>query len=265
MEYPPIRIAPETIPNVIAVPVPVVLSMPMPPESTMLEYPPIKIEPEAVPNVIAVTVPVVTSHRVTVAVPAVSLYQVARVSDTEPVREEIEAVWRDVARHGYTVPVIAFYEESGPYGCFSNFAQHAPFLFSLPECCARDEVARANLPTETLVTFAEKAIMLCKAAAMSDHLAYRRLLEARTPGGAKHIGRQITGWNQPVWDAVVCTVAREVVLQKFSQVPALTPILLLTGCQVIAEMTGRDPRWGTGIDVGHEHEHIPARYLYYPM
>merc|ERR1719282_8601 len=61
---------------------------------------------------------------------------------------------------------------------------------------------------------------------------------------------QVAPWSQSAWDRAVCTVAREVVLQKFRAVPGLDALLLGTGQAVIAEMTRNDANWGTGVDIG---------------
>jgi len=55
-------------------------------------------------------------------------------------------------------------------------------------------------------------------------------------------------------------VACEAVGQKFAALPNLAVLLLGTGHCVIAEMTRNDANWGTGIDIGHESEHHPARW-----
>ena len=46
----------------------------------------------------------------------------------------------------------------------------------------------------------------------------------------------------------MCKVAAAVTTQKFRTLPALAEVLLSTGDALLAEMTCRDPRWGTGRD-----------------
>lgn len=49
--------------------------------------------------------------------------------------------------------------------CFSNFFQHAPMTFIVPECCCSEAFkASDESPAVKGVTFSEKSIMLCKAA-----------------------------------------------------------------------------------------------------
>ena len=46
--------------------------------------------------------------------------------------------WNDVAAAGFELPTVEFYgHASGHYRSFSNFYEHAAFVFSVPECCGR--------------------------------------------------------------------------------------------------------------------------------
>ena len=55
----------------------------------------------------------------------------------------LPALWRDVTSAGYELPTVEFYSHSkGTYASFSNFFEHEPFTFAVPECCGR-----AELPT----------------------------------------------------------------------------------------------------------------------
>ena len=50
-----------------------------------------------------------------------------------------------------------------------------------------------------------------------------------------------------VWARVECSVAFQVVAQKFMKSPELQELLLREG-GLLAEMTRKDANWGTGID-----------------
>ena len=139
--------------------------------------------------------------------------------------------------------VMPFYghgKEHGEARYFSNFAQHEPFLFEFPT-----EVCAPRKPE--LCAFSEKAIMLAKAARFGDAETFEAIREAKTPMQAKKLGRQVRGFDEQSWAEVVETVAFEVVLQKFRQVPGLKEILLRTGSQIIAEASPRDTIWGIGL------------------
>lgn len=164
-------------------------------------------------------------------------------------RQDLFQVWRsgeigNMASKG----VICFYGHSSeaqrPY--FSNFWEHRGFTFQLPECCHRNDPVFKKPIRD--VEFAEKAIMLCKAARFRDYEVYDRLLHTYTPRNCKKLGRQVSNFQSDSWDEVVLTVAEEVVYQKFSKVRELTALLLETGDSIIAEATVRDLNWACGFN-----------------
>ena len=67
--------------------------------------------------------------------------------------------------------------------------------------------------------FSEKAVMLCKAAAMGDAATYREIAQASTPEAAKSLGRQVRDFSDQVWARVECSVAFQVVAQKCMKSP----------------------------------------------
>merc|ERR1719375_223640 len=101
--------------------------------------------------------------------------------------------------------VIGFYSHSargGEYKCFSNFYEQcrAPFDFVVPpEMCACALGERARV---VQCDFSEKAIMLCKAAAMGDLRSYEAIRDAETPAAAKKLGRYVENWSDEVWDRI---------------------------------------------------------------
>lgn len=119
---------------------------------------------------------------------------------------------------GKTTPgttVVQFYGHSAgkPYRWFSNFYMHEPYPFVLPACCVRP-----GWPESVPVRFAEAAIMLCKAALFDDRGAFDAMVKAANPRYVKSLGRQVEGFTEQGWAAVVLTVAYEAVHQKFTKV-----------------------------------------------
>ena len=162
---------------------------------------------------------------------------------------DLPSLWLDPATRAYALPVVEFYSgEHGEFRSFSNFYHHEPFAFVLPDFCGSPGVTLAGCSTVVYVTFAEKAVMLCKAAVMEDYVSYAAIASAATPDQAKILGRKVAPWDQSRWSLVVCDVALAVVTQKFVQVSGLADLLLSTGERLIGEMTARDKNWGTGLD-----------------
>ena len=179
------------------------------------------------------------------------------------------------------LPIIAFYQDrkGNQWREFSNFYQHKDhgFDFVLPqelldtslgidrdESQQQQQKQRREQLFEPIVhcEFSEKAIMLCKAAVMGNSQSYKRIANSKTPMEAKQLGRQITPWNDKVWETVVCGVAVSVIRQKFStKVPALQDVLLETGDKILCEATAGDKRWACGISIKMPKVYeVPARW-----
>jgi hypothetical protein len=71
---------------------------------------------------------------------------------------------------------------------------------------------------------------------------------SRYPMYAKMLGRRIQGVDHLLWDRVVCSVARHVIMTKFRAIPWLASLLLGTNDAVLAEATRYDTVWGIGLD-----------------
>jgi len=141
-------------------------------------------------------------------------------------------------------------QQMTPFCCFSNFYDEQAFLFELPaELCALS-LKLDDADRKVMCDFSEKAIMLCKAAVMGDLEIYQQILVAETPNEAKQLGRRIADFDDDLWNQVVCSVAFEVVWQKFSKIRSLQAVLLQTGDRLIVEATRADKVWGIGIDKG---------------
>eukprot|EP00931_Biecheleriopsis_adriatica_P050067 TRINITY_DN28981_c0_g2_i1.p1 TRINITY_DN28981_c0_g2~~TRINITY_DN28981_c0_g2_i1.p1 ORF type:complete len:485 (+),score=79.93 TRINITY_DN28981_c0_g2_i1:75-1529(+) len=159
--------------------------------------------------------------------------------------------------------VLGFYGhgvKAGDFKCFSNFYDQSqtPFDFVVPPAFC----SFALLDVERVVRcdFSEKAIMLCKAAAMGDRDSFEAMKVSQTPAHVKSLGRSVKHFDDAVWNQIVCAVAFEVVYQKFSKTNGLAELLLGTGCQLIAEATRNDRNWGIGIDVGDPLVQQPSKW-----
>ena len=156
--------------------------------------------------------------------------------------------------------ILGFYghHERQVNGCFSNFAA-TTFSFELPAGLLPPGSDATKFPSKVTVEFSEKAIMLCKAAAMGDSASYHQIARAGSPDIAKRLGRKVVPFDDARWQMLVCHVAREVVYQKFSKLPPLREHLLATGSQILAEATRNDRIWGIGLNT-NEDISVPARW-----
>merc|ERR1712187_244603 len=144
--------------------------------------------------------------------------------------------------------------------CFSNFYNEHPFVFELPpELCAPG-FKLSEKDRNVKCDFSEKAIMLCKAAVMGDFDIYQKVAAAETPNEAKQLGRRIPDLDAALWNHVVCSVAFEVVWQKFHKIRPLQAVLLETRDSLITEATRADNVWGIGIDKGDTRIYRPSEW-----
>ena len=156
--------------------------------------------------------------------------------------------------------VVAFFGEGEAWGCFSNFYSNGhDFEFVVPQ-----ELFAAGFRTQTERTvkcaFAEKAVMLCKAAVMGDDETFALIVAASTPDDAKKLGRAIKGFSQALWDEVVCSVAFEVIFQKFQKQPEVREVLLMTADAVLAETSPWDGIWGIKMAANDPRVRAPSQW-----
>jgi len=128
--------------------------------------------------------------------------------------------------------VIYFYRAEQPYGCFSNFSDHAIVL---------DD--RHWQTTEHFYQ-AHKFDP-------SDPLAgawFAQIAAADSPAIAAHIGRSHPEHYRPDWDRVKIPIMYRAVRQKFLTHPAIRQVLLDTGEAMLVENSPVDYFWGCGTD-----------------
>ncbi|CAK3759188.1 Hypothetical predicted protein [Lecanosticta acicola] len=94
----------------------------------------------------------------------------------------------------------------------------------------------------------EQYMMYHKALLMGDEKVAGRILEAETPAKAKKLGREVTGFDQAVWDRNMDQVVEEGNFWKFRHNEKLGKVLLGTGDRKIVETSPNDRLWGIGFN-----------------
>ena len=176
--------------------------------------------------------------------------------------------------------VVLFYghTEAAQQPWFSNFYQHPPIRFVIPEWCG------VHGGKETVVSFSEKSLMLCKASLMGDTDTFRAIEVSDTPDKVKRLGRQVHPWDEERWQAHVCDIATHVISTKFVSLPRslvssrlhvfslarmtlgfcawcrLQRYLLATGERAIAEAAPHDRMWGIGLDARNPDAQQPHKW-----
>ncbi len=94
---------------------------------------------------------------------------------------------------------------------------------------------------------AEHYMMWRKALLFDDASTAGRVLAASSPGEAKALGRQVSGFEDSAWVSARLEIVVAGNLAKFSQDPALRSYLLGTGSRVLVEASPLDRVWGIGL------------------
>ena len=94
-------------------------------------------------------------------------------------------------------------------------------------------------------------MMYFKALLMGDDAIAEKIYASQTPREAKALGRQVSNFDQDVWNANCDGVVERANFLKFSQNLRLKDILLGMGNREIVETSPNDRVWGIGFDTEH--------------
>lgn len=95
----------------------------------------------------------------------------------------------------------------------------------------------------------EQYMMHRKALCFDDREIAFRILNADDPAEMKRLGRQVSNYDESVWNGVRQIVVYEGLRAKFSQDELLARRLLSTGEQLLAECAVKDRIWGIGLSM----------------
>jgi ribA/ribD-fused uncharacterized protein len=108
---------------------------------------------------------------------------------------------------------------------------------------------------------AEHYMMWRKALLFDDPSTASRVLAASSPGAAKALGRQVSGFAESTWVASRMEIVVTANLAKFGQDPALRSYLLGTGSRVLVEASPLDRVWGIGLEASDPRAADPSSWL----
>lgn len=108
---------------------------------------------------------------------------------------------------------------------------------------------------------AEHYMMWRKALLFDDVDVASRVLAASSPGEAKALGREVSGYSEEKWVSSRLEIVIEGNLAKFGQDPALRDFLLGTGSRVLVEASPLDRVWGIGLTADDPRALDPASWL----
>lgn len=90
-------------------------------------------------------------------------------------------------------------------------------------------------------------MMWRKASLFGDHAAADRIAAAKSPKQAKELGRQVSGFDDTVWNVEKYDIVLAGSVVKFSQNPPLRDFLLRTEGKILVEASPVDRVWGIGL------------------
>lgn len=96
-------------------------------------------------------------------------------------------------------------------------------------------------------TSMEQYMMYQKAVCFNDEIIAAEILKKDDVAEIKALGRQVSGYDDNLWNGIRQIVIYEGLLAKFSQNEELKQQLLKTGDALLAECAVRDRIWGIGL------------------
>ncbi|MBP3871592.1 MAG: NADAR family protein [Faecalicoccus sp.] len=95
----------------------------------------------------------------------------------------------------------------------------------------------------------EQYMMYQKAIRFHDEKAASQIRNTTDVAKIKQLGRQVSGYDENIWNGIRQIVVYEGLLAKFSQNDHLKRLLKETGNAILAECAVRDTIWGIGLSM----------------
>lgn len=107
---------------------------------------------------------------------------------------------------------------------------------------------------------AEHWMMARKARLFGDKDMAEQIVAAPNPSEAKKLGRQVRGFDEPMWNRERFELVVQGNMAKFGQHSDLRAYLLATGRSVLVEASPTDRVWGVGLGASNELATDPQRW-----
>ncbi|MDD7686371.1 MAG: NADAR family protein [Actinomycetaceae bacterium] len=95
----------------------------------------------------------------------------------------------------------------------------------------------------------EQFMMHSKAVCFGDEAVAKNILSTDDAAEIKSLGRQVSNYDERIWNGIRQIVVYEGLLAKFSQNEDLKNKLISTGGAVLAECAVKDLIWGVGLSM----------------
>lgn len=95
----------------------------------------------------------------------------------------------------------------------------------------------------------EQYMMYKKAMCFDDQIVANKILETKDVAEIKALGRQVSNYNDSIWNGMRQILIYEGLLAKFTQNEDLKEQLISTGDAILAECAVKDIIWGIGLSM----------------
>lgn len=95
----------------------------------------------------------------------------------------------------------------------------------------------------------EQYMMYQKAMTFQDRMIAKEILQTKDAAKIKQLGRQVTNYNDHIWNGIRQIVVYEGLVAKFSQNEELKKRLKGTKTAILAECAVKDRIWGIGLSM----------------
>lgn len=95
----------------------------------------------------------------------------------------------------------------------------------------------------------EQFMMYKKAMCFDDQIVANKILETKDVAEIKALGRQVSNYNDSIWNGMRQILIYEGLLAKFTQNEDLKEQLISTGDAILAECAVKDRIWGIGLSM----------------
>ncbi len=102
--------------------------------------------------------------------------------------------------------------------------------------------------------------MMAEKARLFDASKVEKIINSKSAGEAKALGREVDNFNQELWDRVSFDIVVKGNLAKFSQNEELKAFLLASKNRVLAEASPKDRIWGIGLSVDNKDAQNPYKW-----
>lgn len=161
----------------------------------------------------------------------------------------------------YSKDKIISLHESGEKLKYLFFWGHKPARDGAVTCSCFSQWYTSPFTVENIVyPTAEHWMMAGKARLFGDSSALGKIINAKSPGEAKSIGRLVKGFDQKLWDEAKFDIVVRGGYHKFTQNGPLKSFLLNTKNRVLVEASPVDTIWGIGLTSESEFASIPTKW-----